>query len=100
MKLLSLENVLTAAKDAGVPGVEDLVMQTEAIAEAAAAALAQHLDIKFRNTNMWDGKIYSTFLPSHPGQACPAVIDSGDPSGEWEDGQGSEEEGTSMSMGA
>lgn len=97
MKLLSLEDVLTAAREAGVPGVEDLVMQAETIAEVAAGALAAHLNIKHRNTNMWDGKIYTTFLPSQPGQACPAVIDAGDRSGEWE--EEGEEEAQSMSMG-
>lgn len=98
MKLLSLEEVLIATQEAGVPGVEDLVAQTENMAEVAAAALAAHLNIKHRNTNMWDGKIYTTFLPSQPGQACPAVIDAGDRSGEWE-GDGEEEEAQSMSMG-
>jgi len=97
MKLLSIEEVLTAAQEAGVPGVEDLVIQAETVAESAAAALAAHLNIKHRNTNLWDGKIYTTFLASHPGQACPAVVDAGDPSGEWEGDDG--EEAQSMSMG-
>ncbi|MFC5511023.1 hypothetical protein ACFPOU_07780 [Massilia jejuensis] len=97
MKLLSLEDTLVAAQEAGVPGIEDLVSQVETLTERVAESLAQHLNISCRNTSFWDGKIYTTFLPSQPGQECPAVIDSGDPSGEWE-GDG-EEEGTSMSMG-
>lgn len=98
MKLLSLESTLTAAQDAGVPGVENLVAQAESLAETIASALAQHLNIDHRNTNFWDGKIYTTFLPSQPGQACPDVIDSGDPSGEWEEDP-QDEERQSMSMG-
>ena len=97
MKLLSLEDVLAAGQEAGVPGIEDFVLQAEALAESAANAVAQHLNIKARNTMFQEGEILTTFLPSHRGQECPAVIDSGDPSGDWE-GDG-EEEGTSMSMG-
>ena len=100
MKLLSLENVLTAAQDAGVPGIEDLVVQAEAIGESAANALAQHLNIKCRNTMFQDGEILTTFLAAHPGQECPSVIDDGDPSGEWEADGEDEGEAPSMSMGA
>lgn len=101
MKLLSLEDMLSAAKDAEVPGVEDLVAQAEDVAEHIAAALARHLGVKSRNTEFWDGKLYTTFLATHPGQVCPAAIDSGDPSGEWEaDGNSdSDEEGAPMAMG-
>lgn len=100
MKLLSLEDTLTAAQDAGVPGVEVLLAQAEAVAESVATALADHLGIKCRNTNFWDGKLYTTFLAAHPGQACPPVIDAGDSDGEWEaDGDSNAEDGSSMSMG-
>lgn len=98
MKLLSLEDTLCAAQDAGVPGIEDLISQVEAVTERVAEALAQHLNISCRNTSFWDGKIYTTFLPSQPGQECPAMIDSGDPSGEWEEDRNSEEEGKEQSM--
>lgn len=98
MKLLSLEDTLSAAQDARVPGIEDLVRQVESLAETVAESLAQHLNISCRNTSFWDGKIYTTFLPSQPGQECPAVIHSGDPSGEWEEDCSSEEEGEAPSM--
>ena len=99
MKLLSLEESLSAAQDARVPGIEHLISQVESVTEQIANALAQHLNISCRNTSFWDGKIYTTFLPSQPGQECPALIHSGDPSGEWEDGDDSADESTSMSMG-
>lgn len=99
MKLLSLEETLSAAQDAGVPGIEELVSQVESLTAQVASALAQHLNIRSRNTAFWDGKIYTTFLPSQPGQECPALIHNGDPSGDWEDDQDSVGESTSMSMG-
>jgi hypothetical protein len=46
MKLLPLDDVLATAQDAGVPGVEELISQAQAIAENAANALAQHLGIR------------------------------------------------------
>lgn len=99
MKLLSLEDTLAAAQDAGVPDVELLVAQAEAVAENIAMALADHLGIKCRNTNFWDGKLYTTFLAAHPGQACPPMIECGDLDGEWQaDGDNITEEGPSMSM--
>jgi len=97
MKILSLEDTLAAAQEAGVPGVKLLIAQAEATAENIATALAQHLGVKCRNTNFWDGKLYTTFLAAHPGQECPPVIDSADSTGEWE-GDGNEEESPSMSM--
>lgn len=98
MKLLSLEDTLTAAQEAGVPGIDDLLRQVESLAEAVAESLAQHLNISCRNTSFWDGKLYTTFLPSQPGQKCPPVIDSGDPSGEWEEDRNCDEEGEASPM--
>jgi hypothetical protein len=99
MKLLPLDDILAAAQDAGVPGVEELIAQAEAVAENAANALAQHLGIKCRNTEFWDGKLYTTFLASHPGQECPDAIHAGDPGGEWEADGEEEGDAPSMTMG-
>lgn len=96
MKLLSLDDMLAAAQSANVPGVENLIAQAEAVAENVGAALAEHLGVKCRNTEFWDGHLYTSFAAVSPDQECPPEIDNGDPSGEWEVGEDLESQGMSM----
>lgn len=87
MKILDISDMLQAAEDSQMPGLELHTRALEAQAALLAGALASHLKIQTHDPGTWKpgfGGLCASFVPVHPGQSCPPVIDDGDPEGEWE----------------
>lgn len=88
MKILSIDDMLEAAKACELPDYKKHVGALEKAATGLAKSLARHLGINLRHEATWEGKdlegICATFSARTPNQQCPAVIDAGDRSGDWE----------------
>jgi len=88
MKLLSIDDMLEAAKDSKMPNFEGHKMALEGAADCLANQLATHLKINKRRSARWSEKAFggllAAFAPKRQGLKCPKVIDAGDPSGDWE----------------
>ena len=86
-KILNIDDMLEAARELQIPDYDARVEQAEAAAGAIGASIATALGIHFEPAT-WEGKAFGglcmTFRPAIEGQACPEVIDQGDPSGDWE----------------
>ena len=87
-KILSVDDMLEAAMECGMPEYDLHVSALEQTAHELGAALAKHLDLRQGETS-WEGKamggLCASFYPKHKGQACPEAIDNGDPGGDWDD---------------
>jgi hypothetical protein len=93
-KILSIDDMLEAAATCELPGYAEHVSYLEDAAHALAKALANHFDLNQGDTT-WEGKtkggLCACFYPKRKGQACPDVIDAGDPGGDWDDDEVEEE---------
>lgn len=85
-KILSIDEMLSAAIDSGMPDAGDFSVAIETIATALAHSLASHLKIEtnFANFQRGFGGTCAPFFPAHEGQECPEVIDENDQGGDWE----------------
>lgn len=85
-KILDVNNICDALRNANVPGADVLIANLTAAADTAAWALATHLNIDHDDASYEAGfgGLCVNFRPKVEGDACPEVIDDGDPDGEWE----------------
>jgi hypothetical protein len=88
MKILDTNDLLEAMYDCGFPDYNEAVDELETVMQKWAERLATHLNIQTGETT-WEGKDFGglccSFKPAFAGQECPAVIDEGDPGGDWEE---------------
>ena len=88
MKILNIDNMLEAAQDSKMPKYDELALAAEDLACRLSGALAAHLKIKVHDQGSWMGEalggLCASFGPMRKGQKCPAVIEAGDPGGDWE----------------
>jgi hypothetical protein len=86
-KLLTLPEMLEAAKDSRMPGHPTWVHLMETLTSQLAADLAKHLRVKAqtaRFTNILDvAELEAEFEPNEPWHHCPEWIHRCDPEGEW-----------------
>lgn len=87
-KILTVDDMLSAAHQSGMPAAAEFTRAVETLGTALAHSLALHLGIETNYADFQDGfsGTAAPFFPAKPGQECPAVIDSGDEGGDWEDG--------------
>jgi len=83
-KILYLNEISAAAREAGVPGVDDLMSSIEEQGQRLAEALAEHLGIEAGVFHDDIDGVGCSFYPSIPDQPCPQVIDEADEEGDWE----------------
>lgn len=88
-KLLNVDDMLEAARDAKLPTYNLRRRQIEAVAQFLGDDLAEFLDIAIAGKAEWQSGdfvgLFVSFGPKFKSQPCPSVIDENDPEGEWED---------------
>lgn len=86
-KILSIDNMLTIARDLELPDYDAFVEKAESVAGELAYAISQQLGVNCENAN-WMGEdmggLCVVFRPTAEGQPCPAAIDEADSDGDWE----------------
>lgn len=85
-KILTVDEMLAAAEDSGMPELEKYIGMVEAVASSLQKRLAQHLDITHGEATYERdfGGTCGSFYPKTPDQPCPDVIEAGDEGGDWE----------------
>lgn len=86
MKLLTITEIVSAAEDSDVDGLDRHIELIEAAVTQLADALAEKLDIECTAARFEPDEfgITVSFYPSKPAQECPECIDAGDRGGDWE----------------
>lgn len=86
-KILTIDNMLDAAREDKVPGYESFKQQFEALAQELGEALAKHYGIRVTSDAEFQGTEFGGlcvhFGPAFDGQPCPDMIDFGDEGGDW-----------------
>lgn len=84
-KILDVNGLLDAASDLELPDLDKLRENLEHAATDLANALAAHLNIETSGANYEQGfgGLCASFYATSKNQACPDVIDNGDPEGDW-----------------
>lgn len=87
-KILNVDEMLEAAENSKMPGIEGHIDALEAAATALASDLAKHLKIEMRQPAEAMGEgfggLCASFGPSKKQQKCPKVIDERDRGGDWD----------------
>ncbi|MBB3268806.1 hypothetical protein FHW79_006482 [Azospirillum sp. OGB3] len=82
-KIIDLDCLIQAARERGVPGVEECVRVIEEATSALAEEVAQRLGIVSTGATIDAGGLLATFYATNASQPCPELIDAGDAEGEW-----------------